>query len=135
MNVAFVMCDFRVYCGKWVVLLELHWRKQTLVFVYFREVMVLLLDFSLLKLNSHHRIQHLGFCIQTIQVYPFYGFVCILYVIHDLINEARTLIGLGVSQCWTRVSVWHDNDNYNYMELCNFLKLLLVSTCQCLDYV
>jgi hypothetical protein len=66
-------------------------------------------------------------------------FFCILYVIHDLINEARTLIGLGVSQCWTRVGVWvgvwHDNDNYNYMELCNFLKLLLVSTCQCLDYV
>jgi len=26
---------------------------------------------------------------------------------------------------------WHDTDNYNYTELCDFIKLLMVSACHC----
>jgi hypothetical protein len=47
--------------------------------------------------------------------------------------EARTLLGLDVSRCRTRVRVGHrhNTDTYNYIELCHFFKLLSVSTCQC----
>jgi len=40
-------------------------------------------------------------------------------------DEARTLLRLNMFQC--RVS-----NTYNYTELCDFLKLLAVSACQCL---
>ena len=31
-----------------------------------------------------------------------------------------------------RIQHRHDTDTYNYIELCAFLKLLVVSACQCL---
>jgi len=43
--------------------------------------------------------------------------------------EARTLLGLGVSRCQTRVV--SDTDTCNYTELCNFFKLLVVLACRC----
>jgi len=45
--------------------------------------------------------------------------------------EARTLLGLGVSRCWTCISVRHRHDTYDYIELCDFIKLLSVTVCQC----
>jgi hypothetical protein len=43
--------------------------------------------------------------------------------------QARTLLGLDVSKCRTRVV--SDTNTYNYVVLCDFLKLLAVSKCQC----
>jgi len=48
----------------------------------------------------------------------------------ELSYEALTLLGLGVSRCLIRAV--SDADTCNYTELCNFLKLLAVSACQCL---
>jgi len=39
-----------------------------------------------------------------------------------VIYEAQTLFGLGVS----------DTNIYNYTKLCDFIKLLAVSACQCM---
>jgi len=48
--------------------------------------------------------------------------------------EAHILHRLGVSWCLVsdtyRVRYWHD-DTYEYIELCHFLKLLLVLMCPC----
>jgi len=47
---------------------------------------------------------------------------------HDL-NLSRTLLGLGVYRCRTRVV--SDTDTCNYTELCDFYKLFVVSACRC----
>ena len=44
--------------------------------------------------------------------------------------EVRTLFGSGVSRC--RTFVVSDTDTYNYIGLCDFLKLLAVSAYLCL---
>jgi hypothetical protein len=47
--------------------------------------------------------------------------------------EARTLLGLGVSRCWTHVGVRHQHNinTYAYIALWHFLKLLSLLACQC----
>jgi len=47
-----------------------------------------------------------------------------------MVYEAQTLLRLDVSLCQTRVDVRHrhNNDTYDYIELCHFLKLLSVSS-------
>jgi len=39
----------------------------------------------------------------------------------------QTLVGLDVSRCRTRK---YNNNTYNYTELCNLLKLLVMLVCQ-----
>ena len=47
-----------------------------------------------------------------------------VYFMNTLIKtyETRTLLGLGVSRCWTRVV--SDTDTYNYTELYNFFQII-----------
>ena len=49
-------------------------------------------------------------------------------------NEVHTFLGLGVFRCQERVvsDTDTDPDTYNYIELCDFLKLTVVSVCRCL---
>ncbi|RHN67913.1 hypothetical protein MtrunA17_Chr3g0107921 [Medicago truncatula] len=46
--------------------------------------------------------------------------------------EARTLLGLGMIQCQTRVGIRHRHNTYDYIKLYRFLKLLSVLTYWCL---
>jgi hypothetical protein len=46
-------------------------------------------------------------------------------ILSECIYEAQTLLGLGVS--WCRIRVGIDTGTYNYIEFCDFLKLLSVS--------
>jgi hypothetical protein len=49
----------------------------------------------------------------------------------EVVNyEVRTLLGLGVFRCRIRVGVRHET--CDYIEFCHYVKLLSVSTCQCL---
>jgi hypothetical protein len=56
------------------------------------------------------------------------------YMISITMYETHTLLELGrisLSRSWTRLSVRHGHNTctYDYIELCNFLKWLSVSTC------